>query len=279
MNRGKLIILTAAALTAVCLVPVTCVLAQTSLAEPVPSGPAPEVIADPLLRQILAAPQTQKGVVNPAWWQKHERDLQDLAAAKASGPVRLLFVGDSITDNYHGPFKPLWDEVFAPHGAVNLGVGGDSTQHVLWRLDHGEAEGLTPDDIVVLIGTNNTWHDPKATAVEVAEGVKAVVYDLHARMPKAKLLVLAILPTGVSAEKSAKDAEINRLVAEHFAEVSWAKTLDIGNLFLKPDGTVDTSLFSDPRSKPPRSAVHPDKVGQRKMAEAVAAALYGSAGK
>jgi lysophospholipase L1-like esterase len=286
---------TAATLAAVAFAMLPCALAQQpTVAEPVPTGPVAEQIADSLLRQIIPAMQTQKGAVNAGWWGRHERDLAELAAAKAGGPVHLLFVGDSITDNYHKPgpapnevFKPTWDELFAPYNAVNIGVSGDSTQHVMWRLQHGEVDGIAPENIVLMIGTNNTWHDGKAAAGDVAEGVQAVVYELHARMPQAKVLVLGILPSTVSAEKSAKDAEINRMVSAAFAKTSWVETLDIGKLFLKADGSVDQSLFydmlgpckgpnCDPNAPPPpRRVVHPNTVGQRKMAEAVAKALYG----
>lgn len=246
-----------------------------------PAGPV-AAIEDPMLRQILPAPQMRNGAVDAGWWTRHLRDMREAEAAKSAGPVHLLFVGDSITDNYRktGPapnqvFQPIWQEFFAPHNAVNLGVSGDSTEHVLWRLEHGEADGLSPEDIVLLIGTNNTWHDGKAAAEDVAEGIKAVVYSLHVRMPKARVVVLAILPSGVSPEKSAKDAAINRMVEAAFAHSAFARTLDLGKLFAKPDGTLDLSLFYDPAMPNPGKAVHPNTAGQRKVAEAVAKALYG----
>jgi len=255
--------------------------------------PGPPEVKDPTLRQITPTPQTRNGGVRPInsdWMAHHERNLAEL---KSGGPYDLLFVGDSITDNYHKPgpppdqvFKPIWNKYFAPHGALNLGVSGDSTQHVLWRLDHGEVDGLAPSNIVLLIGTNNTWHDAKATASDVAGGIEAVVDSLHTHMPKAKILVLGILPTTVSPEKSAKDDEINRIIAAFYAKSGFVRTLDLKPLFLNADGTVDQSLFydmpapckgpnCDPNAPPPpRKVVHPNTAGQTKMAEAVSKALY-----
>jgi lysophospholipase L1-like esterase len=254
--------------------------------------PGPPEVKDPALRQITPVPQTRNGPnrpINSDWMAHHERNL---AEAK-SGHYDLLFVGDSITDNYHKPgpapdqvFKPTWDELFAPHGALNLGVSGDSTQHVLWRLENGEVDGLAPSNVVLLIGTNNTWHDGRASATQVAAGIEAVVASLHSHMPKAKILVLGILPTTVSAEKSAKDEAINAAVAKFYAGSDYVRTLDLKALFLNPDGTVNESLFYDKPGvctgpacvpgapPPPRKVVHPNTVGQRKMAEAVYAALY-----
>ena len=256
--------------------------------------PAPPPIADSALRQVTPAPQTttlpdNQLVIRPGWLSHHQKNLVE---AKA-GNYDLLFVGDSITDDYHRPgpapdqlFKPIWDKYFAPHHALNLGVSGDSTQHVLWRIDHGEVDGLAPSNIVLLIGTNNTWHDASASASDVTAGIEAVVASLHSHMPKAKILVLGILPTTVSPEKSAKDETINRSVEAFYANSSFVRTLDLKPLFLKADGTVDQSLFlekappckdpdCDPNAPPrPHTVVHPNTVGQARMAEAVSKALY-----
>lgn len=91
-----------------------------------------------------------------AWWiARHAERLQKVK----QGGVELLFVGDSITQNYEkaGPapdevFLPTWEEIFAPHHALNLGYSADRSQNVLWRLQHGEVDGLEPKDIVLLIG-------------------------------------------------------------------------------------------------------------------------------
>jgi lysophospholipase L1-like esterase len=251
-------------------------------------------IEDTALRQVTPAPQTvpqpdKSLVIRPEWLAHHEKNLIEAR----SGPHDLVFVGDSITDNYHkfGPapdqvFKPIWAKYFAPHSALNLGVSGDSTQHVLWRLEHGEVDGLSPSNVVLLIGTNNTWHDSKASAGDVTSGVEAVVKELHTRLPEAKILVIGILPTTVSTAKSSKDAEINRNLGVFYADSSFARVLDLSPLFLNPDGTVDESLFYDMPAPckgsncdanaplPPRKVVHPNTVGQTRMAEAISRALF-----
>lgn len=218
-----------------------------------------------------------------SWWMaRHEESVRH---AKL-GNVDLLFVGDSITQNYEktGPapdevFFPSWKEFFAPHHALNLGYSGDQTQNVLWRLQHGEVDGLTPTDVVLLIGTNNTAARPEATrpqsAVEVAAGVIAVAEELHTRLPRAKVLLLEILPSGVSAEKSAKDTAVNTAVCAHYPSSSYVRCLDLSSLFVK-DGILNDALFYDPRLKTPRGPLHPDTQGQRRMAEAVSRALLGA---
>jgi lysophospholipase L1-like esterase len=230
--------------------------------------------------RIAAAQVTSSG--NPAttpaprvetWWvTRHE---EKVAEARVSHPD-LLFVGDSITQNYEKPgpapdevFLPIWNHYFAPHKAMNLGFSGDETGHLLWRLQNGEVQGLNPRDIVLLIGTNNTGRGQ--TAPQVTGGIIACVEELHRLMPRAKILVVNILPTG-SEDKSAKDNVINANVDAHYATSDYARTLDLASLFVK-DGAVDPTLFYDPKLVPPRAALHPNTEGQRRMAEAVAAAL------
>ena len=85
--------------------------------------------------------------------------------------VDLLFVGDSITEGWLADGRATWDREYAPLHPYNLGIGGDETQHVLWRLDHGEVDGLNPGAVVLLIGTNNlgnAGHTPEQTAAGVA---------------------------------------------------------------------------------------------------------------
>ena len=174
--------------------------------------------------------------------------------------------------------RQIWDEYFAPHHAFNLGYSGDQTQHVLWRLQHGEVDGLAPKNVVLLIGTNNTDDHPVGsrtqTAEEVTGGVAAVVEELQLRLPGAKILLIEVLPSAVSPEKSAKDEAVNRALRGLFEGNSSVRCLDLSSLFLR-DGSVDTALYYDPRLTTPRKPLHPDTVGQRMMAKAVAKALYG----
>lgn len=201
-----------------------------------------------------------------------------------AGAVNLLFVGDSITQNYerseepYRNFRPLWDEFFASRGALNLGFDGDRTYNVLWRLQHGEVDGLAPKDIVLLIGTNNLnplSREPHGeTADQVSEGILAVVSELHGRMPGARILVLSMLPTSYSADRTAKADAANAQVQAALTKLSFARYLDVCPIFM--DGKrVREELFYDGLEWPGSAAIHPTMAGQRRMAEAVVRALDG----
>jgi lysophospholipase L1-like esterase len=217
------------------------------------------------------------------WWVRHEDKLDE--TKRRAGQVDLLFVGDSITENFERSdaqamlnMRPIWDELFAPHRAMNLGFNSDRTGHVLWRLQHGEVDGLQPKDIVLMIGTNNlspsTIRPQGDSADEIGAGTAAILGELHRRMPQARILVLSLLPTNYSADRMARINAVNTEVQAHIASLAYARYLDVSPLFL--DGSrLRPELFYDPVLRPGETPIHPSATGQRMMAEAIAKALYG----
>jgi beta-glucosidase len=122
---------------------------------------------------VVPVPQTK-----PSWTTRHEQILGRIRR----GDVDLLLIGDSITHAWEDVGRRIWDKYYGHRRAVNLGIGGDRTEHVLWRLDHGEIEGITPKLAVVMIGTNNTGarQDPPE---ETAAGIRAILTTLRTRLP------------------------------------------------------------------------------------------------
>ncbi len=102
----------------------------------------------------------------------------------------MIFIGDSITRNWFGPGKAAWDANFAPRNAMDFGIGGDQTQHVLWRMNNYPIGRLHPKVAVVLIGTNNYHNTPE----EIAAGVKAILNKTQAMYPGIKIILNSIMP-------------------------------------------------------------------------------------
>ena len=206
---------------------------------------------------IVPAPRSQP----TNWVARHEGFL---AEAK-QGKFDIVFIGDSITDGWRTRGKAVWDKVYAPRHVLNLGIGGDRTQHVLWRIEHGELDGLKPKAVVLMIGTNNTGKEkdgsPRNSTAEAIEGVKAVVKSIRAKLPESKLLLLAVFPRGaVDAPQRAQVKEINAASAK-LDDSKMIRFLDIGKVFLAEDGSIPRTIMPD--------LLHPNAEGYQRWADAM----------
>ena len=201
-----------------------------------------------------------------AWVKRHEGFVE---IAK-KGDVDLLFLGDSITDAWRREEpggKKLWDIYFAPLCAANFGISGDRTQHVLWRIQNGELDGIKPKGVVLMIGTNNTGFErdgttPRNTPAETVGGVAAIVKTLRTQLPQAKILLLAVFPRGEKPDHPQRKqiAEINTALAP-LADGKNVRFLDIGEKFLTPDGTLPKDIMPD--------FLHPNEKGYEIWAAAI----------
>lgn len=174
-----------------------------------------------------------------AWTVFHEANLK---RAKQGG-VDVLFLGDSLTQGWTSTGKELWDKTFAPLNAANFGIGGDKTGNVLWRLDHGEVDGLSPKVVVLMIGVNNLWSG-KNSGEEIAGGVRAIVEKLRAKLPQTKVLLLGVLPIGDKSEDIGrlKAKEINDSAAK-LDDGAMVKFADLGPKLLQKNGKLLEDVY------------------------------------
>jgi len=190
-----------------------------------------------------------------AWWQQRHQGFNDRIK---KGNVDLLFIGDSITHGWDGQME-LWNKYYGKRNAVNLGIGGDGTQHVLWRLDHGNIDGISPKLAVLMIGTNNAGsNQPEQNAA----GVKAIVDKLRAKLPQTKVLILAIFPRGTDNNDGLRkvNTKVNEIISK-LADNQNVFYLDIGPKFLTPDGVLSKDIMPD--------LLHPNTKGYVIWAEAI----------
>lgn len=176
------------------------------------------------------------------WLNRHESFNTKVQANQ--GNIDLAFIGDSITQGWEGRGKIVWEKYFGHRKALNLGIGGDRTQHVLWRMDNGNLEGIQPKLAVIMIGTNNSAED-RNTANEMVDGVRAVVKQLRSKLPQSKLLLLGIFPRGdVFNDRRGKILQVNQALARlHDGE--WVTYLDIGPQFMDDNGIISPSIMPD----------------------------------
>ena len=206
-------------------------------------------VASILSLAIAVAEEPSHKAVRPApregnWKQRHERFNAEVNMRRDE--IKLLFIGDSITDAWRSERagKEQWDKRFAPRKAVNLGIGGDRTEHVLYRLENGNIAGIKPKAAMLMIGTNNS-NGNDHTAEEIADGIKAIVAKLRKELPETKILLLAIFPRGEKPNpQREKNAKASKLASE-VADGKMVHYLDIGDKFLASDGTLSRDIMPD----------------------------------
>ena len=174
------------------------------------------------------------------WMNRHESFNQRVA----KGNVDLIFIGDSITHGWEGKGKTIWEKYYIKRNAVNLGIGGDRTQHVLWRLDNGNIKNINPKVAVVMIGTNNSGNG-RNSAEEMIDGVTAVIEKLRTKLPKTEILLLDIFPRGQSINaQRGKILQVNQVLSllDSRPHVTF---LRIGQNFVSPNGSIAKDIMPD----------------------------------
>ena len=194
---------------------------------------------------------------NDKWWMDRHESMNKRVA---QGNVDLIFIGDSITHGWEGKGKKVWDEYYAKRNAVNLGIGGDQTQHVLWRLDNGNIKDISPKLAVIMIGTNN--HVPRNTPEETAEGVTKIIEKLRTKLPETKILLLGIFPRGATPEDVARQGneKVNEMI-QKLADGENVIYFDFGDKFLTDKGVLPKEIMAD--------LLHPGEEGYKIWAEAI----------
>lgn len=209
---------------------------------------------------VMPVPRLDQDCYN--WWTRHAEALDAGARLKPE----VVLIGDSITHFWAGEPRSLnrlngpraWAATFGSRRVLNLGFGWDRTQNVLWRLDHGEFDGLDPKLVIVNVGTNNfvgTANARANTPEEVAAGVLAICERVRQKRPAAHLLVMGVFPRGYQPALGhrAQIRLLNSILDRDLAGIPNTTFLDIGSRFLAPDGSLPSDVMPD--------ATHPSEKG------------------
>jgi len=175
------------------------------------------------------------------WYRMHADDVEEAE----KGEAKVVLVGDSITEGWQWGDAVQWNKYLVPLGTANQGIGGDMTQNVLWRLDHGDVGNLKPERVICLIGTNNFGHTQE-TPEQVAPGVIAVVKKLTDVFPNAQILAFAVFPRSENPEHPdrAKIKKLNELI-KCVGDWDQVTFMDIGDRFLNEDGSISKDIMFD----------------------------------
>jgi lysophospholipase L1-like esterase len=226
-----------------------------------------DVSAQPTKKKNPAITPNPRMSLQPdqGWLKRHD----GFVAIAKKGDIDVLFLGDSITDGWRGKAgKSVWDKAFGNLKPANFGIGGDRTEHVLWRIKNGELSGITPKVAVLMIGTNNTGSE---SADQIADGVTAIVKTIRDKSPTTKILLLAVFPRGkvIPNVGNTKIISINKTIAK-LDDGSNVKFLDIGEKFMK-DGQIPANIMYD--------YLHLTEAGYQIWADAITPTLTQMLGK
>ncbi|MGD1085300.1 MAG: GDSL-type esterase/lipase family protein [Verrucomicrobiota bacterium] len=179
-------------------------------------------------------------------------------AKAAPGDYDIEFIGDSITEGWEGDGKNVWQQFYGTRKAINMGVGGDHTEHVLWRFEHGQLDGIKAKTAVVMIGTNNSKDDSES---DILEGVAAIVRQIRVRQPGTKIILLAIFPRGQTfSVQRGKILEVNQALAK-MDDGKNIFYIDFGSQLIESDGSISKSMMPD--------YLHPGEAGYKIWAAAI----------
>ena len=172
-----------------------------------------------------------------------ERHYQFLERIK-SGNIDVAFFGDSITDSWPTVGAKTWSR-FAAYNPANFGVSGDRTEHLLWRLENGELEGINPKVVVLLIGTNNVGAIEQERPEWVFNGIRKIVQTIRSRLPSAIVILHAIFPRDSNNSANRKRvAEINEKIPS-LADGQKIVFADFGVNFLDSNGEISPDIMPD----------------------------------
>ena len=160
------------------------------------------------------------------------------------GDYDLEFIGDSITQGWEVAGSNVWRQYYGARKTINLGVGGDRTQHVLWRFEHGQLDGIKAKVAVVLIGTNNSNQEDN-TEADILAGVQAVIQEIRTRQPDTKIILLGIFPRGQSfSVQRGKILQVNQAIAR-LDDGKNIFYMDFGSQLIENDGSISKSMMRD----------------------------------
>ncbi len=179
------------------------------------------------------------------YWMSQHQDINKIGEDRK---VRLVFLGNSITQSWGGegrnvwsPVPELWDSLYKPLDAANFGISGDKTQHILWRIDNGNFDKIKPELVVLAIGVNNFSAN---TALEISAGIKAIVNKLVKKCPSAKILLLGPFPAGATEEDPLRITY--RKVHELISPLDKKRNViykNIGGAYILDDGKLNYTLM------------------------------------
>jgi beta-glucosidase len=199
------------------------------------------------------------------WWETRCLEKRNEIADNGGAEYDVVMVGDSITHRWEregGEGRELFAELKKTYRILNLGYGGDQTQHVIWRMENGELEGYTAKLFTLMIGTNNSHHDKSAKPADIAAGIKRIIDDIRAKHPESKIVLMPIFPCRSKADDPVRlNNEAVNVLIKPFADGKTVLWLDFNEKFLSAEGVPTKDVMND--------LLHPNEKGYKIWLDAI----------
>ncbi|MCI4591869.1 SGNH/GDSL hydrolase family protein [Sphingobium sp. BYY-5] len=199
---------------------------------------------------------------------RYAADNHALASQIADRKVLVVFMGDSITDNWIN----LDPEMFKG-GLVDRGISGQTTAQMLVRF-RADVIALKPQAVHIMAMTNDIAGNTGAATMETVLGNIQSMADL-ARAHGIKVIIASVPPAGAFPWSPDKQpvpqiAAINQWLAD-YARANGFTFIDYHAAMAEADGAMKPGLSSD--------GVHPTKEGYAIMRPLALAAIAKTLGE
>lgn len=219
----------------------TCLLTTSAAEFVLAAPPAGDPSSTPLPQDKPWVPGWCRWDWRAGWVSQHNAHVEN--STKNAAKIRAIFYGDSLTQGWGSEAKDVFEQNFGKYGAVNYGIGGDSTRQILYRISTGMVDGLSPKVVVLCIGTNNLYDDANSGSdVEIAKGITAVVQLIQHKLPSTTVLLLGLLPRQ-NEWFSGRVAKINAQIKQ-LDDGRRVRFLDVGVQFVSAPGKVIPELYN-----------------------------------
>ncbi len=209
----------------------------------------PSMLLASFVSSLIAADLSQPNVAAPCldkrWFGKHNYLVSLVRQASQKPELDLYFLGDSITEFWPELGKDSWQREFGKLRVLNCGVSGDTTQNILYRIEHGEFDHITPKVVVLLAGINNLGSSPGLQPGDLASGLQRIVATLRRKSPASKILLLSIFPSSEPTDPIRGRTQATNLEIAKLADNANVFYLDIYGAFLDANGVFPPSVSPD----------------------------------
>ncbi|MBQ3289049.1 MAG: hypothetical protein IJH50_06525 [Kiritimatiellae bacterium] len=199
------------------------------------------------------------------WWDTRCLEKRNEIVENGGAEYDIVMVGDSITHRWEregGEGRELFAKLKETYRVLNLGYGGDQTQHVIWRMENGELEGYKAKLFTLMIGTNNSHHDKHSPPEGVAAGIKRIIDIIREKHPESKIVLMPIFPCRATADDPirVKNEKINALI-KPYADGETVLWLDFNDKFFNAEGKLTKEVMND--------LLHPNEKGYQIWLDAI----------